>query len=101
MSACKAVMKPIALAMKPSRNKYACCDRGELMLVHRCGDCSKLSINRIAADDQPMMIEQIFRTSLVMDVITRDDLDHAQIHTLRADDEAMLYSQLYGLYNQR
>src|SRR4026209_2498083 len=53
LSACKAKMKPIGLTMKKGRNKYRPGPRGELMLVHACTECNAVSINRIAADDDP------------------------------------------------
>ncbi|NMB88668.1 MAG: RNHCP domain-containing protein [Chloroflexi bacterium] len=51
LSACKAPMQPVGLALKPSRQKYGPARGGELMLVHRCSQCDKLVFNRIAADD--------------------------------------------------
>ena len=99
MSACKGIMQPIALTVKYGRNKYACCSRGELMLVHRCGDCNKLTINRIAADDQAGMLEQIYRASLDLNAIMRNDLLRDQILPLDSTDESMLFTQLYGLRN--
>ena len=53
LSACKGQMRPIGLTMKKSRNKYQIKSRGELMLIHECIECRTLSINRIAADDDP------------------------------------------------
>src|SRR5690349_24303189 len=53
LSACKAPMKPVGLTMKTGRNKYKRDTRGELMLIHQCSDCMIVSINRIAADDEP------------------------------------------------
>ncbi|HEY5730867.1 MAG TPA: hypothetical protein VIS72_12500, partial [Anaerolineales bacterium] len=34
------------------------------MLIHECADCEYLSINRIAADDDPDTVMEVFRTSL-------------------------------------
>lgn len=51
LSACKARMKPVSLTLKRSTSKYARPGDGELMLVHVCEACGKVSINRIAADD--------------------------------------------------
>jgi len=99
MSACKAVMQPIALAVKRTRNRYASSAPGELMLVHRCNDCSKLSINRIAADDQAGVIVHIFHTSLSLDMLVRADLELAHINPLDMEDKAMLFTQLYGISN--
>ena len=55
-SGCKAAMEPIGLTTKPSRNKYAREQDGELMLIHRCSRCRKIAINRIAADDSTDMM---------------------------------------------
>jgi hypothetical protein len=99
MSACRGIMQPIALTVKHGRNKYACCSWGELMLVHHCGDCNKLTINRIAADDQTGMLERVYRTSLDLNAIMQNDLFRDQILPLDSTDESMLFNQLYGLRN--
>lgn len=96
MSACKAVMQPIGLTIKPTHNKYACCQLGELMLIHRCSDCGKLSINRLAADDQSDIITRIYRASLNLDEVTLQSLEEAGIHPLLGRDEFTVVSQLYG-----
>ena len=96
MSACKAAMQPIGLTLKQTRDKYVTDKTGELMLIHRCSDCSKLSINRIAADDQAEMVAGVFRASLSVDEITMNHLNHAKIYLLQARDENTVYSQLYG-----
>ena len=55
LSACKSGMRPIGVTFKRARNRYAF-TRGELMIVHRCVECGKISLNRIAADDDPGLI---------------------------------------------
>lgn len=40
---------------------------GELMLVHECRGCDKLSINRIARDDYEDEILNVFEQSLQLD----------------------------------
>lgn len=96
MSACKAVMQPIGLTIKPAHNKYACCQLGELMLIHRCSDCGKLSINRLAADDQSDKIAHIYHASLNLDEETLQHLNEAGIHPLLGRDEFTVVSRLYG-----
>ncbi len=96
MSACKAVMQPIGLTVKQTRDKYVIDKTGELMLIHRCSDCSKHSINRIAADDQAEMVAGVFRTSLLADETMMSHLNHAKIRLLQAEDESTVFSQLYG-----
>lgn len=61
LSACKSRMKAVALTLKRSTHKYVRPGDGELMLVHICEDCGKVSINRIAADDD---------NEKVMDLVT-------------------------------
>ena len=99
LSACKAIMQPIGLTLKQTRNKYACCSIGELMLIHRCRDCGKLSINRIAADDQAELVTRISRASLNLDETTRQHLVDADNRPLVETDESIVVSQLYGLLN--
>jgi hypothetical protein len=96
MSACRAVMQPIGLTVKQTRDKYVTDKTGELMLIHRCNDCSKLSINRIAADDQAEMVTGIYQASLTLDEVTLIHLNLANIRLLQAGDEGTVYSQLYG-----
>jgi hypothetical protein len=56
-------MKPVGLALKHSQKKYGSYSRGELMLVHKCMECSKVSLNRIAADDDIDKIWVIYTDS--------------------------------------
>jgi hypothetical protein len=94
LSACKGQMKPIGLTMKNSRNKYRLDKRGELMLVHRCVDCGRLSINRIAADDNSSTIITIFQASIEDQVHIL--CDEYGILVLTIKDAEVLYQQLYG-----
>jgi hypothetical protein len=94
LCACKGQMKPIGLTMKSGRNKYRLGNRGELMLVHECIECGALSINRIAADDDPGAILAVFQASLVNPIHTLCEAQN--IFPLRANDIKLLYKQLYG-----
>jgi hypothetical protein len=100
MSVCKAAMQPIGLTVKRGRDKYAAGISGELMLIHRCSDCNKLSINRIAADDQAEMVAEVYRASLLLDEFTITHLNLAKISLLGAKDESTVLIQLYGCYCQ-
>jgi hypothetical protein len=66
------------------------------MLIHRCSDCSKLSINRIAADDQAEMVTGVYRASLSVDESILEHLNRAKIRLLQEDDESVVLNQLYG-----
>jgi hypothetical protein len=93
-------MQPIGLTVKVGRNKYTSGTKGELMLIHRCNDCSKVSINRIAADDQTEMVAGVYKASLALDDSTANHLILSQIHLLQAKDESIVLLQLYGCYCQ-
>jgi hypothetical protein len=55
-SICLSSMEPIGLTIKR--------DGGELMIVHVCKGCGKISKNRISADDNDHAILNLFKTSL-------------------------------------
>ena len=94
LSACKGQMEPIGLTMKNGRNKYRLDKGGELMLIHQCIECGALSINRIAADDEPSHIINVFESSLEGHI---HDICHPYgITVLHREDVDILYKQLYG-----
>ena len=82
--------------MKNSRNKYARLRSGELMLVHLCTDCERISINRIAADDVRQAILEVFEASLVSPDRTRQQIMIGEINLLGNESFEMVYQQLYG-----
>lgn len=97
LSACKHLMVPVGLTLKKSHDKYANQSQGELMLVHVCKGCEQISINRIAADDDPEKILEI------IDEIPfkRNDLvvrcEYEQIHLLHVGDRILVQSRLFGV----
>jgi DNA-directed RNA polymerase subunit RPC12/RpoP len=95
-SACKAVMQPIGLTVKPGRNKYVAKTFGELMLIHRCSECGKISINRLAADDQVEKLLELFYASLCVESSIRNQLTLNGIYILQADDWRIVVNQLHG-----
>ena len=96
MSACKAVMQPVGLTLKRSRNKYGIEKVGELMVIHLCSECGKTSINRLAADDTPDVIMGIYQGSLEMDGLKLTQLEAGGIRILQAMDVGYVQAQLYG-----
>jgi len=94
LAACKAGMKPIGLTLKKSRNKYQLEPRGELMLIHACTECAIVSINRIAADDDPKTVLSVFQSSL--DIDQNGLYDRHGIVMLGTEDAGVIYTQLYG-----
>jgi hypothetical protein len=97
MSACKAMMKPIGLTQKQSQKKYGSEGIGELMLIHRCNDCGKLSINRIAGDDLTERLMDIFHSSFGLDVFTQEHLNSSGIRLLMGADHKLVTTQLHGM----
>jgi hypothetical protein len=89
-------MKPIGLTMKNGRNKYRLDQRGELMLIHECIECKALSINRIAADDDPETILAVFQDSLTLGQQTHFVCQQYGIVILSAEATKTVYMQLYG-----
>ncbi|MBE0697403.1 MAG: RNHCP domain-containing protein [Anaerolineaceae bacterium] len=96
LSACKAPMEPVALALKKTNKKYGIKTQGELMLIHCCKDCRKLSINRIAADDIAENILEIFIRSHKLDYQVRAMLEQHGIQPLQPSDEEIVRARLFG-----
>jgi len=96
LSACKGEMKPRGLTLKKSRNKYRLESGGELMLIHECVDCQSLSINRIAADDDPDSVMEVFAKSIVGGYQIRTKCERDGIVMLGMENTKVVFSQLYG-----
>lgn len=95
LSACKAGMRPIGLTAKHTPKKYAAM-RGELMLIHQCLGCGKLSINRLAADDDGQTVLEVFECSKELDACTRSHLERCGIALLHRADLIQVRTQLFG-----
>jgi len=98
LSACKAGMEPVGLTVKQRQNKYGNRNDGELMLIHRCWQCGKLSINRIAADDYSDKLLEVFHESESMEPIMRVKLEACGIQLLQRSDHQVVNYQLYGVH---
>lgn len=97
LSACKARMKPVALTLKHSIRKYARPSDGELMLVHVCEECGKVSINRIAADDVNEQVLGVLRASGALEPGLRRVLAENSITPLAMADWPAVMRRLFGL----
>ncbi len=96
LSACKARMRPVGLTLKRSAKKYAGRVPGELMLVHQCEDCGKVSINRIAADDDSDLILSVLEQSTRLDPRTRGLLMNDGVQPLAASQVGLVQQCLFG-----
>lgn len=99
LSPCKAGMQPVGLTLKQVKKKYARPDQGELMLIHLCTGCNAVSINRIAADDLPAVILQVFDSSLAMPPELSRRLEDQGIRVLADGDRPIVRAQLFGKGN--
>jgi hypothetical protein len=72
--------------------------RGELMLIHECVECNILSINRIAADDDPATVMAVFQDSLMLGYQIHPRCLEDGILLLMAEDSEIVQTQLYGHY---
>lgn len=96
LSACKAPMRPLGLTFKRTNKKYSRLGSGELMLVHLCTDCGRLSLNRIAADDDVDCLLETFKRSLGLDRPTRSGLTQSGIQLLNLMDLEAVRLALFG-----
>src|SRR4030042_2158569 len=90
LSAGKAGMEPIGLTMKQRQTKYGYVSNGELMRIHRCSNCDRISINRIAADDLSVRLMEIFHASVGMDMNTRQRLQTSGIRMLQGTEDKLV-----------
>ena len=93
---CGARMKPIGLTVKHTGKKYGNAGQGELMIIHRCSGCGKISINRIAADDSAGSLLALYKRSQQMESDLLLSLAESGIQPLQAADLTTVYSQLFG-----
>lgn len=97
---CKSRMEPIGLTLKKEGvDEYGNERVGELMLVHRCcnEECGKISINRLAGDDDIEVVMRLYESSLSLDNELRDRLySVSSITLLTEEDREEVESQLFG-----
>jgi hypothetical protein len=95
LSTCKARMRPVALTLKKTAKRYSSENKGEIMLVHQCEGCGKISINRIAADDSTEILMDVFDRSSSMS-LHEVLFEQENIHILTKHDRPVLQTQLTG-----
>jgi hypothetical protein len=90
---CNDGMKPIGLTFK--HEGYGRTD--ELMLIHLCLVCQKISINRLARDDLEHTILGVFSGSPGLDANLKSRLTRNDIYLLTESDRQELETQLFGV----
>ena len=96
LAACKAPMQPVGLALKRTPKRYAAYEAGELLIIHHCTGCGRLSLNRLAADDLPEQAQEVFYDSWRMAPFLRRQLVEQGITALQAADRELVESRLLG-----
>lgn len=91
-STCESGMRPIGLTFKHEGFGR----QGELMLVHVCANCNKVSINRIARDDGNEAVVGCFELSMTLASTTRQMIERQNILLLNKNDEEDVLTQLFG-----
>jgi len=97
LAACKSQMKPLGLTLKQSYKKYATNMQGELMLVHQCTECGRVSVNRIAADDDTDLILAVHEKSVELDEGLKRRLVREGIRMLGREERILVRKKILGL----
>lgn len=66
------------------------------MLTHQCEKCGKITINRIAGDDSPKEILEVFEESKGLTTKLIEQLHQAGIKLITWDDKDKVIRQLFG-----
>ena len=96
MAACMGLMMPAGLTLKRTQKKYASANSGEMMLIHVCQGCGKVSINRIAADDDAETIWKLFEASSEMETQLKSRIVGDGVQLLESADRQTVHDQLFG-----
>ena len=92
-SSCHNLMRPIGLTFKHEGDGK----QGELMLIHQCTKCGRISINRLAADDDEKKVLEVFENSLNLEQTLITHLNHEHIQILNENSRQEINTQLFGL----
>lgn len=97
LAACKSQMEPLGLTLKQSHKKYASDLQGELMLIHECTECGRVSVNRIAADDDIDLILAVHEKSIELDEDMKRRLERQGIRILGREERTLVQRKILGL----
>ncbi len=94
---CRGEMIPIGLIFKKEGiDKYGKKRQGELMIVHRCKECKKISINRIAGDDKSKEILKVLENSKRLNKEIAKELKEQGIGLINEKEKEEVLKQLFG-----
>jgi hypothetical protein len=100
LSACRSGMQPVGLTVKRTWKKYDPVWGGELMIIHRCAECGQISINRIAADDDPDRLLEIYEASLHRNTAWKRQIETQGIVLLGKMDGGIVQLHLFGAHQE-
>jgi len=90
-------MKPVGLTFKNIKtNVFTERISGELMVIHQCLSCKKISCNRIAGDDNTVTIISLLDEADNLDIETKKELRNIGINLLNKSQKDEINICLYG-----
>jgi len=93
-------MKPIGLTLKHIvYNPFTSRKSGELMIVHLCLNCGKISANRIAGDDNTQSIIDLINEPIVLNTKTLNSFSNLGIILLTHQDREQVMACLFGYHH--
>lgn len=96
-SLCKGLMEPIGLVFKNEKiDKFGVKRHGEIMLIHLCNVCGKISLNRLSADDNPEIVLDVFNFSKTLPEEVMAKLNLSKIEILQEKDREEINKQIFG-----
>jgi hypothetical protein len=91
-------MQPVAIAFKDYRiNPFTNKGSGELMIVHKCLNCAKLSPNRISGDDNEYQIVSILKESINLNENMLSQLRNMGLEPITTSNIIEAYISLFGI----
>lgn len=91
-------MQPISLVFKNLRvNSFTGRDNGELMIVHKCMSCGRISPNRIAGDDDEYQILLTLKESINLNKEMTIQLKNLGLKLITASNKEAAFITLFGI----
>jgi len=93
---CGGCMRAIGLAFKKEgTDKHNNQKEEELMIIHECVVCDKISVNRLASDDDETAIISLFHKSLLLESKTKQKLLSEKIVVVCLQDKEKVFIKLF------
>lgn len=91
-------MEPIGLSFKNYEvNPFTNRGSGELMIIHQCTNCGKISPNRIAGDDSEYQILSILEDSFNLDTNLTNKIKNLGINIISSENKEDALISLFGI----